>query len=97
MTTHTSWGRRLLGAAVAVPMALAGMVVGASTALADVATEHLVAAYDFTERPTDGSTVPNTATESGFGDAVVQGDASQQWRDSALTLTGGSKSDANAT
>ena len=63
MTTKPSIGKRLLGAMLAVPMALAGMGIGATTAVAadTVPTNNLIAAYDFTTKPSDGKTVANSA------------------------------------
>ena len=56
MTTKPSIGKRLLGVMLAVPMALAGMGIGATTAVAadTVPTDNLIAAYDFTTKPSDG-------------------------------------------
>ena len=63
MTTKPSIGKRLLGVMLAVPMALAGMGIGATTAVAadTVPTDNLIAAYDFTTKPSDGKTVANSA------------------------------------
>ena len=93
------WGRRLLGAVLAVPMALAGMALapaGAMGAAAAVPTDHLVAAYDFTSKPADGKTVENTAgnaDDAAFGAAVVQNAKDSLWSEDGgyLTLSGGSK------
>lgn len=91
------WGRRLLGAVLAVPMALAGMALAPAAAMgadATVPTDHLVAAYDFTTKPADGKTVENTAGDAdAFGAAVVQNAKDALWSEDGgyLTLSGGSK------
>lgn len=93
MTTKPSIGKRLLGAMLAVPMALAGMGIGATTAVAadTVPTNNLIAAYDFTTKPSDGKTVANSAPNATLGAAEVQNSADSLWADDALTLSGGAK------
>lgn len=93
MTTKPSIGKRLLGVMLAVPMALAGMGIGATTAVAadTVPTDNLIAAYDFTTKPSDGKTVANSAPNATLGAAEVQNSADSLWADSALTLSGGAK------
>ena len=93
MTTKPSIGKRLLGAMLAVPMALAGMAIGATTAVAadTVPTNNLIAAYDFTTKPSDGKTVANSAPNATLGAAEVQNSADSLWADDALTLSGGAK------
>ena len=92
-TTARRWGRKLLGAALAVPMALAGMALGATTAVAadTVPTDHLVAAYDFSTKPADGKTVANSAPGATLGAAEVQNPSKATWENGALTLSGGAK------
>ena len=96
MTTKPSIGKRLLGVMLAVPMALAGMGIGATTAVAadTVPTDNLIAAYDFTTKPSDGKTVANSAPNATLGAAEVQNSADSLWADSALTLSGGAKTGA---
>ena len=91
MTTKPSIGKRLLGVMLAVPMALAGMGIGATTAVAadTVPTDNLIAAYDFTTKPSDGKTVANSAPNATLGAAEVQNSADSLWADDALTLSGG--------
>ena len=74
-------------------MALAGMGIGATTAVAadTVPTDNLIAAYDFTTKPSDGKTVANSAPNATLGAAEVQNSADSLWADSALTLSGGAK------
>ena len=93
MTTKPSIGKRLLGVMLAVPMALAGMGIGATTAVAadTVPTDNLIAAYDFTTKPSDGKTVANSAPNATLGAAEVQNSADSLWADDALTLSGGAK------
>ena len=93
MTTKPSIGKRLLGVMLAVPMALAGMGIGATTAVAadTVPTNNLIAAYDFTTKPSDGKTVANSAPNATLGAAEVQNSADSLWADDALTLSGGAK------
>ena len=87
MTTKPSIGKRLLGMMLAVPMALAGMGIGATTAVAadTVPTDNLIAVYDFTTKPSDGKTVANSAPNATLGAAEVQNSADSLWADSALT------------
>ena len=98
MTQHAQygrhWGKRLLGMAIAIPMTLAGLVTGAatwSTATAADTSSHLIAQYEFNKKPTDGKTVVNTANTQ-IGSAVVQQSSDALWKDGALTLQGGDKS-----
>lgn len=96
MTQHAQhgrvWGKRLLGIAVAVPMALVAVVVGSTMRSAAIAetSNHLIAQYSFTEKPADGVTVANTAGTD-FGPATVQQGNDALWNDGALTLQGGDK------
>ena len=91
--TRITWAKRLLGAALAVPMTMAGMALGVTTAVAadTVPTDHLVAQYDFTTKPADGKTVANSAPNAALGAATVQNASDGLWSGESLTLSGGAK------
>ncbi|WP_055426784.1 family 43 glycosylhydrolase [Bifidobacterium aesculapii] len=97
MTTRpTSLGRRLIGAVLAVPMALAGMALGATTAVPAAAADAVqlptpLASYSFAKDDGKGA-VANEAAGSAFGAAQIKSatdaDKAGTYEDGALQLTG---------
>jgi len=86
--------QKWLALTTASAMGMGVAVVAATPALAD-AESSLIAAYDFTQAPSDNVNVPNDA-DSAFGAAQVHNPSADLWSGTGLSLTGGSKNSSGS-
>ncbi|MFP7695746.1 family 43 glycosylhydrolase [Trueperella sp. LYQ143] len=90
MTIHHRWSMKITSLITTILLTFAGLLCLAESAHS-APPSGAVAEYLFTAKPADGTTVPNTATGSAFGPALVQNPRDDLWGKEALTLTGGAK------
>src|SRR5690625_2715833 len=86
--------QKWLALTTASDMGMGVAVVATTTALAN-AESSLIAAYDFTQAPSDNVNVPNDA-DSAFGAAQVHNPSADLWSGTGLSLTGGSKNSSGS-